>query len=262
MGNWYYSSPTLTNCTFSGNSANYGGGMDNWEYSSPKLTSCVFWGDRPTEIGVHGGTAVITYSDVEGGWTGEGNIDADPLFADVAIGDYHLLASSPCINAGDPNYVAEPNETDLDGNPRVICGRIDMGAYEATIETKANLWVSPKVINRNSKMPKVLALVRLPEGITRDQIDSNPHCFLRSKIWGLLLYPGGIEALNQYVIQSRRGGVLHTSIFAFFDKASLMDAVSDDGRVELQVVGRLKAGRYFYGTDTVEIIGRKDDDDD
>jgi hypothetical protein len=123
-----------------------------------------------------------------------------------------------------------------------------MGAYEATIETKADLRVSPKVINRNSKMPKVLALVRLPEGVTRDQIDSNEP---------LLLYPGGIEALEQYVIQHRRGEVLHTSIFAFFDKASLMDAASENGRVELQVVGRLKAGRYFYGTDTVEIIGRR-----
>jgi hypothetical protein len=43
---------------------------------------------------------------------------------------YHLLPVSPCINAGDPDYAAEPNETDLDGNPRVIGGRIDMGAYE------------------------------------------------------------------------------------------------------------------------------------
>ncbi|MHC4890517.1 MAG: LamG-like jellyroll fold domain-containing protein, partial [Planctomycetota bacterium] len=43
---------------------------------------------------------------------------------------YHLLPDSPCINAGDPNYIAEPNETDLDGLPRVIGGRIDMGAYE------------------------------------------------------------------------------------------------------------------------------------
>jgi hypothetical protein len=44
--------------------------------------------------------------------------------------DYHLLPASPCIDAGDLNYVAGPNETDLDGNPRVINGRIDMGAYE------------------------------------------------------------------------------------------------------------------------------------
>jgi len=44
--------------------------------------------------------------------------------------DYHLLPDSPCINAGDPYYIAEPNETDIDGKPRVIAGRIDMGAYE------------------------------------------------------------------------------------------------------------------------------------
>jgi hypothetical protein len=48
----------------------------------------------------------------------------------TGLGDYHLLPDSPCINAGDPNYVADPNETDLDGLPRVIGGRIDMGAYE------------------------------------------------------------------------------------------------------------------------------------
>jgi len=45
-------------------------------------------------------------------------------------GDYHLLPDSPCINAGDPCYVAGPNETDLDGNQRLTGGRIDIGAYE------------------------------------------------------------------------------------------------------------------------------------
>jgi len=128
-----------------------------------------------------------------------------------------------------------------------------MGAYEATIETKADLWMSPRVINRYSKMPKLLALVRLPKDVTRDEVDSNEP---------LLLYPGGIEALNQYVIQHGRGEARGKNIFAFFDKASLMDAVSNNGRVELQVVGRLKAGQYFYGTDTVRIISHKDDDDD
>jgi predicted outer membrane repeat protein len=47
-------------------------------------------------------------------------------------GDYHLGPQSPCVNAGDPNYVAAPGETDLDGNPRIRFGRIDMGAYEAS----------------------------------------------------------------------------------------------------------------------------------
>jgi hypothetical protein len=42
----------------------------------------------------------------------------------------HLLPDSPAIDSGDPDYVGEPGETDLDGKPRVLCGRVDRGAYE------------------------------------------------------------------------------------------------------------------------------------
>ena len=42
----------------------------------------------------------VTYSDVYGGWEGEGNIDEDPLFIDPAGDDYCLQAGSPCIGAG------------------------------------------------------------------------------------------------------------------------------------------------------------------
>ena len=51
----------------------------------------------------------VTYSDVMGGWSGTGNIDADPLFVDPLNGDFHLghfatgqASDSPCIDAGDP----------------------------------------------------------------------------------------------------------------------------------------------------------------
>ena len=56
-------------------------------------------------------------------------------------GDYHLLPGSPCIDAGDPNYIAGPNETDLDGNPRVANNRIDMGAFEFQPLTPVELLV-------------------------------------------------------------------------------------------------------------------------
>jgi len=74
-----------------------------------------------------------------------GNTGADPCFVDPGYwdandlwveGDYHLLEASPCIDAGDPNFVPEPNETDLDGNARVVDGDndgnsvVDMGAFE------------------------------------------------------------------------------------------------------------------------------------
>jgi len=69
------------------------------------------------------------------GWAGgteDGNFDADPQFVDPNNGDYRLLASSPCVDAGDPNYLPAfgQADTDLAGSPRAQNGRLDIGAYE------------------------------------------------------------------------------------------------------------------------------------
>jgi predicted outer membrane repeat protein len=81
-----------------------------------------------------GGNAPLTYSDVEGGYPGTGNIDADPAF--VSAGDFHLQQGSPCIDAGSDS--AGPT-LDFDGITRVcldVSGNVawdgcpDMGAYE------------------------------------------------------------------------------------------------------------------------------------
>ncbi|HEX5011449.1 MAG TPA: right-handed parallel beta-helix repeat-containing protein [Planctomycetota bacterium] len=61
---------------------------------------------------------LVRYSDIEGGAAGEGNIDADPLWASPATQDYALLPGSPCINTGDPVW----SPGDADGSPP------DMGA--------------------------------------------------------------------------------------------------------------------------------------
>jgi len=53
----------------------------------------------------------------------------DPLFF-AYDSTYHIRPDSPCINAGDPAYATEPNETDIDGQPRIGNGRIDIGADE------------------------------------------------------------------------------------------------------------------------------------
>jgi len=123
------SSPTVTNCTFSQNSAEDGGGMGNGA-SSPTVTNCILWGDSAGEIYNDKSKTTVTYCDVQGGYEGEGNIDADPKFVDPENGDYHLSDYSPCIGAG----IMAPSvpDTDIDGNPRPNPpgSNPDMGAYE------------------------------------------------------------------------------------------------------------------------------------
>ncbi|UCF42554.1 MAG: right-handed parallel beta-helix repeat-containing protein [Planctomycetota bacterium] len=117
----------------------WGGGVDGISlgggvYSNGTISNCILWGNTADSSPQIYGSAAVSYSDVGGGFGGIGNIDADPCFADAAGGDYHLRPSSPCVDAGDLNYAGEPNETDIDGEPRIINGRIDMGADEYNSE--------------------------------------------------------------------------------------------------------------------------------
>lgn len=72
---------------------------------------------------------MVTFSDVEGGVAGSGNIDADPRFADAAGGDFHLLAASPCLNTGS-NAAPSLPATDFEGEARIAYGTVDMGGDE------------------------------------------------------------------------------------------------------------------------------------
>src|SRR5262249_26292143 len=59
---------------------------------------------------------------------GEGNFDADPLLLGPDGSDCHVQANSPCINAGTNESVS--TTSDLDGQPRIVDGTVDIGAYE------------------------------------------------------------------------------------------------------------------------------------
>ena len=147
--NFHYSNPTLTNCTFAGNSAVKGRALycDSYQQQHPsdvKMANCILWDDGNEVWNNDGSTIMITYSDVQGGWPGDGNINADPLLVDPPGGDLHLAAGSPGIDAGDNVSVPSSVLTDLDGRPRFwddpdtpdtgnpdgIHPIVDMGPYE------------------------------------------------------------------------------------------------------------------------------------
>jgi len=159
--------PVVRECTFVGNRASGLAGSIESYRCDLTLSNCVFWSDPssgPIEIKFASSpyrpkTLAVSYCDVRGGqaavelegdvklkW-GPGNIDADPRFTmpgywddagtpgdpddDVWVGgDYRLSAGSPCINAG-TNYAPDLPDADIDGNPRIQCCRVDMGAYES-----------------------------------------------------------------------------------------------------------------------------------
>ncbi|OGV73566.1 MAG: hypothetical protein A3K18_17770 [Lentisphaerae bacterium RIFOXYA12_64_32] len=123
----------LTNCTLVANTAaGEGGGLWLSPGGGSKVTNCIAWSNSASlypQIGA-APTTPVTYSCVQGGYTGTGNISSDPLFVAAATGDYHLLAGSPCIDTGTaPGAPA----TDIDDEPRpypLETGAIDMGADE------------------------------------------------------------------------------------------------------------------------------------
>ncbi|MEN6425751.1 MAG: right-handed parallel beta-helix repeat-containing protein [Phycisphaerales bacterium] len=190
---------SLTGCLFSRNAAYEGGGAVYSNGYELNIASCTFadnaapagmalvclaprttitnticrngGDDRYGEILIGAFTGVsVTYSDIHGGWSGEGNIDLDPLFASPAYwdpngtvddpsddffveGDYHLKSqagrwdpnggswvqddvTSPCIDAGDPN-------SPIGEEPFPNGGRINMGAYGGTAQASKSYFGEP-----------------------------------------------------------------------------------------------------------------------
>jgi len=126
------------NCIFEGNTAaNY---AVRQVAGTLTLVNCIVYGNTGGSVSSTGGTVSVTYSDVEGGFTGTGNINSDPLFVGTGDDPYALQATSPCIDAGDGD--AAPS-TDYLGAARVDVPTVtntgtgtpaytDIGAYEYT----------------------------------------------------------------------------------------------------------------------------------
>ena len=117
---------TLNNCTLSGNQASSGGGAQ-----SAALNNSIVYFNSASGSGNNADSCTLNYcctTPLPG--AGAGNIDLEPRFVDLAGGNLRLQSSSPCINAGNNALVVDTSDLDLDRNPRITGGRVDMGAYE------------------------------------------------------------------------------------------------------------------------------------
>jgi parallel beta-helix repeat protein/predicted outer membrane repeat protein len=128
---------TLNNCTVAGNTA----GVRCGGASGSLLTNCIVYNNTGGTASNHYSCTAVYTCSAPLPSPGPGNIADAPSFVDAAAGNYRLKAGSPCINAGlNPDRLN--GATDRDGNPRVIGGVVDMGAYESTngVTTNGVAW--------------------------------------------------------------------------------------------------------------------------
>ncbi len=153
---WNQSSPVIGGNTITANSANhYGGGISCSFYCQVSVLNTILWediGSSGQEIDVDGTSSVeVSYSDIEGGWEGEGNVDADPMFVSSDHRDYRLLWDSPCLDSG------HPDSLDPDGT------RSDMGSYPFDQSTPLTVYLTPDdtFIVRPSELGVIYTLINI-----------------------------------------------------------------------------------------------------
>lgn len=120
-GGGVYSS-ALTNCTVVGNNAPSIGGVDGTEGGA--VANSIIYNNAGGNLSSTKSVFFVCSSP----YFGTGSITNAPLFVNEAGRDFHLQSNSPCINSGNNAYVSVTN--DFDGNPRIVGGTVDIGAYE------------------------------------------------------------------------------------------------------------------------------------
>ncbi len=133
----------MTNTSFFNNTAGAAGGAVyiGSGIRNLDIQNCILWGNSPDSLSLAPG-ANITYCNIQDGYEGEGNIDADPLFVPGPFGDYYLSqivsgqsADSPCIDSGSaPAYDIEHEY--IWGNVKMsdLTTRTDEGLDAGTVD--------------------------------------------------------------------------------------------------------------------------------
>ncbi len=143
-------SPVVINCTIANNVSNGNGGGIFVNEADITLDNTIIWGNAAAWNGHQiftedvSAEIIMNYCDYSDGAndvagvgtvTPAGCINVDPLFVDAPSQDYHLEATSPCVDAGDDSLLPPGITADLDGNTRFNSVTVDIGAYEHPAQT-------------------------------------------------------------------------------------------------------------------------------
>jgi hypothetical protein len=185
---------TLNNCTIVGNSGGSGGGVsdqlvfpaaDDNPPQPSTLHNCIVYDNFPDNVDALSTNYFSCTTPLPS--NGLGNFTNAPLFVDADNGDFRLQPNSPCINAGNNDYVT--TNIDLDSYPRISGGTVDVGAYEFVLTPRQallrlNLLVQEANLGSKNKQPLLATLAATSPALDRGNTTAtlNQLCALQSKI--------------------------------------------------------------------------------
>ncbi len=250
--------PVIVNCTISANAASvFAGGIYCYSSSNLDISNCILWGNTAPGasemmVGNGGGapaTVNISYCDIQGlsagvvvnsgstvNW-GAGNINLDPQFTS----DYHLLSGSPCINAGDPAFVADTGQTDIDGDARISGTGVDIGADEvaaAVSAIHAIVKVTPKALNLTSKGNWISCSIALGDDYDIGDVIVD-----------------SVKLNNELTPVRTEINEDDQKMLVKFDRSLTQDMLSGaDSTALMTITGSLQGGPDFEGDDIIKIV--------
>lgn len=236
--------------TGSGAYGGKGGAMFIWMGTATARNN-IIWGNTQSQGGpiaeVGGGNITITYSDIESGFTGTGNIDLDPLFGNTNL---YLESNSPCIDAGDPDVMYhDPEDSSNPGNavwPSWGTTTNDMGAYGGPERNMFPVFFSDNLLNQ-------------PESVVYDSV--NNRYFVSNAANGNIIQINNLDAQSYFAgySSSIRGITIFDSILYTAGNGGIVgfNIYTADTTFILPITGAQflndivsDGGNYLYVSDT------------
>ncbi|TKJ36544.1 hypothetical protein CEE37_15080 [candidate division LCP-89 bacterium B3_LCP] len=229
-------SPVITNNTIEQNGHN---SIRAYQYSHPYGRNNIIMGNLQQFYVYSGCSITMTYSDIQNGWPGVGNIYMLPFHIDPNAGNYFLQPISPCIDAGDPADPPDPDGTRRDMGAHYFDQGVQQGICSISLTpfgtpivlppTGGTVWFGLSIINSpyfynvydawyNLQQPDAqIILMVLRQGLYMDPGGSMSRTMYLT-ISGMSMpgtytvtaytgeYPNIIESWNSFTFEKARGG--------------------------------------------------------